>query len=378
MIFYIITGILLCILSAFITYKITRSNIQIKQHNADEEYNEQVNSFKSILNDITNQIETATSTKDQLEDNINQLNIQKNNINNFINEANEDLEKLKSDKVNNQAEIARLTGVKETILEHMNELNNQAQVASQNYYNQTMALANKRIEEDIDLAEKQYSIQTEAYKTEYLKCLSDLNEAFQSKTQTKNQELSVLQDKIITANITLDDLTQKISTIIESYRIAELSLSEKEYYRCMISDIDKQEIARLREIEFYMRDKRPICKIIWETYYRTPASALIARLLGDKVKCSGIYKITNLTNNKVYIGQSVNLADRLTTHMKSGVGIDANNNKMYQDMKQNGIENFTFEILEQCETAKLNAQEKYWIEFYHSQEFGYNNTKGGS
>lgn len=84
----------------------------------------------------------------------------------------------------------------------------------------------------------------------------------------------------------------------------------------------------MREVEFYLRDKRPLCKIIWESYYRDAASALITRLLG-KDKACGIYKITNLINNKVYIGQSVNLADRLTTHMKAGVGIDANNNKMY-------------------------------------------------
>lgn len=47
-------------------------------------------------------------------------------------------------------------------------------------------------------------------------------------------------------------------------------------------------------------------------------------------------------------------------------------------MRSQGVENFSFEILEKCPAAQLNEKEKYWISFYHGQDFGYNNTKGGS
>jgi len=36
----------------------------------------------------------------------------------------------------------------------------------------------------------------------------------------------------------------------------------------------------------------------------------------------GIYKITNINNGKVYIGQAVNIAERWRQHIKRGVGAD--------------------------------------------------------
>ena len=41
-------------------------------------------------------------------------------------------------------------------------------------------------------------------------------------------------------------------------------------------------------------------------------------------------------------------------------------------MFDEGPENFTFEIIEDCERTKLDEKEKYWIEFYRAMEFGYN------
>ena len=48
------------------------------------------------------------------------------------------------------------------------------------------------------------------------------------------------------------------------------------------------------------------------------------------------------------------------------------------DPEKDGVENFSFELLEECERNELNNRETYWIEFYKTQEFGYNMTKGGS
>lgn len=41
-----------------------------------------------------------------------------------------------------------------------------------------------------------------------------------------------------------------------------------------------------------------------------------------------------------------------------------------------GIENFTFEILQECKNFELNEKEKYFIEVYNSNIFGYNGNKG--
>lgn len=89
----------------------------------------------------------------------------------------------------------------------------------------------------------------------------------------------------------------------------------------------------------------------------------------------GIYKITNLVNKKIYIGQSVNIQNRLTQH------------KNFKDkdslidiaIASEGKENFKYEIIEECLISELDDKEKHYIQFYDCMcPNGYNRTCGGS
>ena len=46
-------------------------------------------------------------------------------------------------------------------------------------------------------------------------------------------------------------------------------------------------------------------------------------------------------------------------------------------MREQGIDNFSFEILECCSRRQLNAREKYWVAYYDAYENGYNSSPGG-
>jgi group I intron endonuclease len=75
---------------------------------------------------------------------------------------------------------------------------------------------------------------------------------------------------------------------------------------------------------------------------------MIGRVLPNR-KIMGIYKITNLDNGMCYIGQSVDVADRWRQHVKRGVGAEpVTQNKLYPAMKSIGVENFMFELVEEC------------------------------
>lgn len=98
----------------------------------------------------------------------------------------------------------------------------------------------------------------------------------------------------------------------------------------------------------------------------------------------GIYKIENLINGKIYIGQSKNIEERWGQHKRIAEKINYNDRKSYihQAIKKYGVDNFTFEILEICKIEELDVKEKQWIQFYHSyiydpQANGYNLTIGG-
>lgn len=91
----------------------------------------------------------------------------------------------------------------------------------------------------------------------------------------------------------------------------------------------------------------------------------------------GIYKIENLINGKIYIGQSIDIEKRWSTHVSI-----LNQNHHYNPHLQNawnkyGIENFKFSIIEECTQYELNDREIYWIEQYDSFKNGYNLTSGG-
>lgn len=94
----------------------------------------------------------------------------------------------------------------------------------------------------------------------------------------------------------------------------------------------------------------------------------------------GIYKITNKITGKSYIGQSVDIEKRWAYHKETmkNPRINAYYRELYKDMRLFGLNNFLFEVLEECLFEELNEKEKYWIHYYNSYEKGYNLTRGGS
>lgn len=75
----------------------------------------------------------------------------------------------------------------------------------------------------------------------------------------------------------------------------------------------------------------------------------------------GIYKITNLINNKCYIGQSIHIERRWTEHC-----FPSKTSKISLAIQEFGKENFNFEILEECSIQELDKKEAYWIQYYNS------------
>ena len=86
---------------------------------------------------------------------------------------------------------------------------------------------------------------------------------------------------------------------------------------------------------------------------------------------SGIYKITNLNNNKVYIGQSQNIFTRKKQHFTQLRHNKHPNKDMQKDWNINN-RGFRWDVIEYCELNKLNEREEYWIKVFNSILCGYN------
>lgn len=97
-------------------------------------------------------------------------------------------------------------------------------------------------------------------------------------------------------------------------------------------------------------------------------------------KITGIYKITNLLDGRIYIGASVNILRRLNEH-KNRAFKNYGHDKafvLYKDIQRLGINSFSFEIQEECSEKELYKREIFWIEFYDccNMEKGYNRQLG--
>lgn len=77
-------------------------------------------------------------------------------------------------------------------------------------------------------------------------------------------------------------------------------------------------------------------------------------------KISGVYKITNNITGDFYIGSSKNIEKRWTDHKSPSRWKLRPGMKLYQAFIKYGLNNFTFDIIE--ETAELRNREQYYIE----------------
>ena len=90
---------------------------------------------------------------------------------------------------------------------------------------------------------------------------------------------------------------------------------------------------------------------------------------------SGIYKITNIINNKMYIGSSENLERRRNEHFRELKANRHSNVKLQHAYNKYGVDNFKFEVLEYVADINclLNTEQKWLDEFkVYDRGIGYN------
>jgi len=83
----------------------------------------------------------------------------------------------------------------------------------------------------------------------------------------------------------------------------------------------------------------------------------------------GIYKITS-PKNRIYVGQTLDYTQRYSQYQN--INNSKNQRKLYYSFRKYGIDNHTFEFIEECLEGELNTKERYWQDFYHVMDKGLN------
>ena len=93
-------------------------------------------------------------------------------------------------------------------------------------------------------------------------------------------------------------------------------------------------------------------------------------------KLTGVYVLENVHNDKLYVGMSVNIGQRILSHVyaaKRGENYQ-DNLHVYNAVRAYGLHSFRVYVLETCERAELAACEKWWIARFDATDpdVGYN------
>lgn len=190
------------------------------------------------------------------------------------------------------------------------------------------------------------------------------------------QKLSSIQQEVQAAAASLQTLKQTRKAAYQAILRQKEIKNKIDDYRLVPSNIQLSDIKKLEKVKLELAKPRILSMLIWQTYWQPLAKVKFPVILKDKTKM-GIYKITNSQTGECYIGQAVDIYKRWNQHCKAGLGIDTPpGNKLYKAMQEYGLQNFTFEILLECNRDELNEKEKYFISLYQADTYGYNSNIG--
>ncbi len=352
---FFIFGLILFIVSLILLIKIKLVKIS-KQKQLKEK--------KELETDIQNlqqQKKNLDQNLNEIVKSINQKDIELANLKDYTRNQQETVKKLLE---NNQK--LRQTN-RHTEQHYLNLLSktNQMQQKIDVYYEQQKQKVDNRLKEFKQLSSKA---------AEYY--FDTLQEAYKTADAAHAEKMTRLKEEQDSAAAALNKIVQTRNQAHAALLKQREIKANKDNYRLLPTKSDLEDIHSLEKIKSTLHKPRVLSMLIWQTFWQPIAKKQFPIILKDKTKI-GIYKITNLQTNQSYIGQSIDIYTRWCSHCKAGLGIDTPvGNKLYKAIQEDGLQNFTFELLCQCSKEELDEKEKYFIELYQADLFGYNGTKG--
>lgn len=210
---------------------------------------------------------------------------------------------------------------------------------------------------------------------------------YNEKVEQMNQALQAAQQQLTDSLGVQQKLLEDVTTEVNTMRATRDALNEEvlrrkeieehnEFYRVNLSEIEKADIDLLMSIKEKLHIHDKLDKLIYDVYVSKPVTEMIRRVLVGE-EPSGIYKITRLKTGEIYIGKSTNVKKRWGEHCKTAFGVGTiAHSILHTTMKKDGIDSFTFELLEKVPKDKLTERETYWINFYNTKKYGMNERNG--
>ena len=233
-----------------------------------------------------------------------------------------------------------------------------AEKTAKTYEQDLMKIADTRV------AEAKQKMENEAKKQH-----EELMVQLGTKAAEMNEQLSALTESI-------NAYSAKQAAINEAIMRQRALEEQQDFYRVCLGPEAANDVEILNAARRNLKKPEIIDKIIYDNYIGKPVLEMIKRVL-QNTTCSGIYKITCIKTGEIYIGRSTDIKSRWQQHCKSAFNCGTiAHSLLHTKMKQYGIEQFTFELVEQVPKDQLSEREKFYINFYQTKETGLNERNG--
>ncbi len=215
----------------------------------------------------------------------------------------------------------------------------------------------------------------------YEKALQEILKNCEEQTElAKNATAEVvkeLQDKIKSCENAAAYEQQKYEALLEPLKQYEKDKQQRLFYTIYLPEEFRDDIDfLLNTVAKKVQHPDIISKLVWAEYVKPYLDETLKRV-GIKAE-PGIYKLTNIDSGKAYIGKSTDIKKRIQDHFKSSIGIASiAHQAVHDEILHTGFWNWSIEYIIYCDKEDLNELEKYYIDFFQTQDFGYNKRAGG-
>ena len=247
---------------------------------------------------------------------------------------------------------------------------NQKNIDLNTYFDEQRATRQKAL--DNLIKEKENNLELN-YKQEVLKYEDAIRAAESNAEQLISQ--ADLRAEQIKEQVAYEE--KRYQDLIAPLKQYEMDKQQRLFYTIQVPDEYKDDIDfLLNTVSQKVRHSDIINKLVWAEYVKPYLDDTFKRI---EIRAEpGIYKLTNIESGKAYIGKSTDVKKRISDHFKASVKLDSIAHQIVHDkILETGFWNWTIEIITYCEKDKLSELEKYYIDFFKTQEYGFNMRGGG-
>ena len=277
-------------------------------------------------------------------------------------------ERQKLTDLNNQLDSAQ-TSLADARVEYHNLVYNRLQEIDSLIHEQQ-----QRRQEALD---ETFNEKKSVFRAELQKTLEECDKQVEDAKKWMAEQIEAAQAKVKEYQLAEEQQRERFESLRKPLLQYEMDKQAKLFYTIQLPEEYRDDIEfLLTTVAAKVQHPDIISKLVWAEYVKPNLDDTFKRI---EIKAEpGIYKLTNIDSGKAYIGKSTDIKKRIADHFKSSIGIKSiADQAVHHEILKTGFWNWSIEVLTYCEKDRLSELEKYYIDFFDTQTFGYNRNAGG-